>query len=83
MEELYIETTSGKIPLENAVIKKYRLHPGMLSPFTRSRIIGKNGEFPVNENRKYMGTNIDGPENDAILTQSEILDFTQGADSSV
>lgn len=44
MEELYLKTKSGKQPIEAAAAEKYHLEPGDLSPFTRERIVDRNGK---------------------------------------
>lgn len=83
MEELYIETANGKIPIKQEMIKKYNLKKGTMCPFTNSRIVGKNGEF-LNESqyeeepKQLTGGDM---ENELILTTSEAIDIAQGADS--
>ena len=90
MEELYIETKNGNVPIDPKVIKKFNLEQGSLSPFTRSRIVDKNGEFPAEtateKDPKNNGTT-QKPEDGIVETEnvqfstSEIIDLAHGEDS--
>ena len=92
MEELYIETINGNIPIDMEIIKKFKLEKGTYSPFTHSRIIGKNGEFPIESSDeediksggKPAGQNDDKSEleNDLLFSTSEIIDLARGEDST-
>jgi hypothetical protein len=89
MEELFIETKDGNIPIDPAIVKRFNLEKGTWSPFTRSRIVGKNGEFPEEKDSKNNGKNIKAEDTAAetqnggvVLTTSEVIDFAHGEDSS-
>lgn len=92
MDELYLETENGNIKIDQEVIKKFDLKKGTMSPFTNNRIVGKNGEFffdsPEKKDLKNNELN-KGPEdgvveldNGLILSTAEIIDISEGADSS-
>lgn len=83
MENLYIETDNGNIPIKKEVIEKHKLEKGMISPFTRFRIVGENGEFPFRAAAKkdLKQDTMNADAEDVMLTASEIIDFSQGADS--
>ena len=85
MENLYIETSSGRLPIKKEIVEKHHLEKGMLSPFTRSRIVGENGEFPsrvsvVKDKDGAMNGDMEATEN-VLLSTSEVIDFSQGEDS--
>lgn len=89
MEELFLETKNGNIPLSDDIIKKYNLKKGIKSPFSNERIVGKNGEYflekpkkegSLNE-EKQVGDGIKEMENGIELSTSEMLDIASGADS--
>lgn len=92
MEELFIETQKGNMPIEEREIEKLNLKMGTLSPFTRSRIVGKNGEYPIltaekEEKSDNLGLHKheDGTveiEDGVLFTTSEMIDLSQGVDSS-
>lgn len=91
MDELRIETASGNFPLLPELIHKYDLRMGRFSPFTGSRITGKNGEFPTlmpkqeteeDAFKKHSQEEIGVKAEDGImLTASERIDFALGTDS--
>lgn len=82
MEDLYIETLSGILPIESGMAEKHRLKKGMLSPFTRFRIVGENGEFPSEPTpRKDPEDTMEAETEDVLMTASEVIDFSQGSDS--
>lgn len=87
MEELYIETKNGNLRIDDAFIQKYNLKKGTLSPFTRSRIVGKNGDFhredlsEEKESISQVDDEIKEMENGLMLSQSEMIDIAQGVDS--
>ncbi len=92
MEELFIETPAGHIRIDEEIIKKYHIRKGTLSPFTGSLIVGKDGEFnekePARESKEkhpLEETKEDGIvelDNGIMLSTSEILDISHGADSN-
>lgn len=87
MENLYIETKNGRTPIDPELVKKFNLEKGSLTPFTRSPIVGENGDFPpetaTEKDPKNSGLKL--PEPDAqesvMLETSEVIDFAQGTDS--
>jgi hypothetical protein len=96
MEELYLEMPNGSIPIEQKLVEKYHLQKGMRTPFSRNRIIGKNGEYFIDPSKQEHVRNhdaekvpFDGFPDDGIetmdngfeLSTSEIIDFAQGVDS--
>ena len=83
MENLYIETENGNIPIEKGIIEKHNLEKGMYSPFARYRILGENGDFPKRASAKKDSEKdtMNAEAEDVMLTASEIIDFSQGADS--
>lgn len=97
MKELFIETKSGRIPIDQEAIQKYDLNQGTKTPFTNSSIVGTAGdsqrdaplrEKSVRENFNNMpfkgieGDGVDQMENGFQMSQSEVIDFSQGTDSS-
>lgn len=89
MEELFLETKNGNIPLSQDIIRKYNLKKGIRSPFSNERILGKNGEYFIEESKKKgslneektTGSGIKEMENGIELSTSEMIDIAQGADS--
>ena len=91
MEELRIETTAGNFPLEQEIVRKYGLKMGTLSPFTSSRIAGRDGEYPQEKRREaadkdafrqHSQEELGGKAEDGVmLTASERIDFALGNDS--
>ena len=98
MKELYLKTDNDLVLIDPKLIEKYNLKEGDLSPYTRQRVVDKNGNYPViNKDDKDKtdtdvsqmpeGEGVDDDEiaefeNGLILSQSEIIDFSQGTDSS-
>lgn len=97
MKEVYLETVNGNIQIDQEQIEKYNIKEGQISPYTKYRIVDKNGNFPITREDETSSIKVEempegeGLENDEIvefpngqiLSQSEILDFSQGTDSSV
>jgi hypothetical protein len=94
MEDLYLETVKGNLPIDPLIIEKYSLEKGTISPFTHSRIVGKHGEFylePRNKERVSQEIPDEGFPDDGIdqmdhgfeLSTSEMIDIAQGVDSTV
>lgn len=92
MNELFLETKSGSIPIDSAIVERNHLKKGTLSPFTGNRIVGKNGDFqlevPIENNSplnslKNQDDGIDEMENGLALSTSEMLDIAAGVDSSM
>ena len=55
MENLYIETLNGNIRYQE-ILWKARGWKRMLTPFTRFRIVGENGDFPQRQVRETKKT---------------------------
>jgi hypothetical protein len=90
MEELFLETESGFVPIEPGIVRKYKLEMGSRSPFARSRIVGRNGEYPprpaAGSREKHWldeqpDHDISDIDNGVLFSTSEILDLAQGVDS--
>ncbi len=97
MQELFLKTEEGLIPLDEIIINKYKLKAGRISPFSRFWVVDKSGS--LSEDSLYDGTSSPTPdempkgegleddeieefeETGAILSQSEIIDFSRGVDS--
>ncbi|QHQ63060.1 hypothetical protein Ana3638_21645 [Anaerocolumna sedimenticola] len=87
MEELYLETKNGNIPIDEDIVEKYDLKKGTRSPFTNNRILGENGDYvredpPEERASLNQGDDeIEDLENGLMLSQSEMIDIAQGVDS--
>lgn len=97
MDDLYLETKNGNLPINQGIIEKYNLKKGTISPFTHNRIVGKNGDFHLEvkvqpeASEEVITKNPDGGklisdgtvelENGITLSASEIIDISEGADS--
>ena len=97
MQELFLKTEEGLLPLDEKIIKKYNLKAGRISPFSRLWVVDKDGN--VAKNSSYEGTSSPKPEEmpagegleddeiiefeetGAIFSQSEIIDFSSRVDS--
>lgn len=97
MNEIFLETENGNIQIDQDQIIKYNIKEGQISPYTKYRIVDKDGNFPKTRDDETSSTKViempegEGLEDDEIvefphgqiLSQSEILDFSQGTDSAV
>ncbi|MGI6732205.1 MAG: hypothetical protein ACOX5F_10020 [Anaerovoracaceae bacterium] len=98
MKELYIEVGNRRVPLDSEIVEKYGLNQGTKSPFTSQNLVGRNGdstlltsqdEKMIKDSFNHMpfkgieGEGVDQMENGFQMSQSEILDFAQGTDSTV
>lgn len=93
MDDLYVKTNDGNIQISKEIIDKYNLKQGTLSPFTRFRVVDKDGfydneykiDIPASEMPEGEGLSddeiVEFPTG-GILSTSEIIDFSQGTDSS-
>lgn len=87
MEELFLETQQGKIPIDDAIVEKYDLKEGTYTPFTHQKIVDKNGNFIHEETEKKKTSlknqddEIEEMENGLLLSTSEMIDIAEGADS--
>lgn len=95
VEKLYLETKEGRLPINNNIVEKYKLEKGTKSPFSQNRIVDKNGSYKyeksskdqntpeqVKMDEKFFTDEIDEMDNGLAMSTSEILDFSQGVDSS-
>ncbi len=92
MKKIYIRTPAGTYPIDQTIAEKYRLKPGDPTPFTGSTVVDQFGRSPAPKDPKAQ--NLEGTKgeliNDGIaeidnaltLSQSEIIDFSQGTDSN-
>ncbi len=98
MKELYLATKSGNLKINQDQIEKYNLKEGSISPYTKYRIVNENGNFTHqrSDDEKIYSVKPEMPEgegleddeitefpNGQIFSQSEIIDFSEGTDSSV
>lgn len=82
MENLYIKTEKGKIPIPENIAQKLNLKKGMLSPFTCNKIVGENdSETAENSYEKPLLNEDPETTENVMLSTSEIIDFSQGMDS--
>lgn len=96
MKELFLKTEKGLVPLDEKIIEKYNLVEGRKSPFTRCYVVDKTGRYKFDSEKETSNPGKDqmpegeGADDDeivefsdtgAILSQSEILDFSAGTDS--
>lgn len=97
MRELFLKTDQGLIPLDEKLIEKYNLQEGRKSPFTRYYVVDKTGNPKLGTKASRSGLKVEempegeGLEDDqivefsetgAILSQSEIIDFSDGTDNA-
>jgi hypothetical protein len=94
MEELFLVTKRGLVKIDPAMVEKYHLVSGTMSPFTRCRITNEEGatqeEKEYNEDAfgseetkgELVNDGIAQLDNGMTLSHSEMLDFAQGTDSS-
>lgn len=92
MKKVLLKTKAGIYPIDPAIAEKYNLMPGVASPFTGGIIVDQNGQVPTPEQAK--APSLEGTEgelangeiaeidNALTLSQSEIIDFSQGVDSN-
>lgn len=98
MKELYLATENGNVKIDQEQIEKYNIKEGSISPYTKYRIVDKNGNFKEENNGDEISISekIEMPEGEGleddqiiefpdgqILSQSEIIDFSEGTDSTV
>lgn len=97
MEELYLQTKDGNIKIDPYQVSKYTLKEGTVSPFTKFRIVDKFGNYNFEGKETSSPTPDEMPkgegqeddeivefkETGAILSQSEIIDFSHGTDSDI
>ncbi|NLM49826.1 MAG: hypothetical protein GX196_02605 [Clostridiaceae bacterium] len=83
MEELYIKTKDGLIPLSQEMIKKYNLKKGVKTPFTGDMVVdkNKNADLDINWEEKKDNRNSVTNTTDIIFQTSEVIDIAKGVDS--
>jgi hypothetical protein len=97
MKKLFLKTDGGLVPIDENVAEKYNLKEGTRSPFNRLWIVDESGRTRdgVNETSSPRADEMpagEGLEDDeivefeetgAIMSQSEIIDFSHGTDSDI
>lgn len=98
MKELFLKTEQGLVPLDEKIIEKYNLEEGRKSPFTRYYVVDKTGRHKFDSEVETSSPGVEEmpegegleddeivefPETGAILSQSEIIDFSHGTDSDI
>lgn len=93
MDNLYIDMRGDRVALDPAVIKKYNVRAGTLSPFSRCPVVDARGRMPPRQpepaarlDEQPPGERLDGIaqlDMGLELKTSEIIDFAQGADSNI
>lgn len=95
MKDLFLKTNEGNIPISQEIVDKYNIKEGTVSPFTKFKVVNKDGSY-INEEKSKIDVPLSKmPEGEgladdeivefstgAILSTSEIIDFSQGTDSS-
>ncbi|OJU14441.1 MAG: hypothetical protein BGN88_14390 [Clostridiales bacterium 43-6] len=82
MEELFVETEKGKLPIDEKIVKKYTLKQGLSTPFTGKKIVNQKGQAVIEKPAREQVTLDDGGLDDGVnLSTSEILDLIEGTDS--
>lgn len=80
MEELFLKTEDGLVPIALEVVQKYGLKKGEKSPFTGFLLVDRNGGFDTQENKQK--DELEPPYNNAkMFTTAESIDIAQGVDS--
>lgn len=79
MDNLFLQTDRGNLPLSPETIKKYNIKKGNKSPFLRYPVVDRFGDATAEPPKKSPPV---VEESSLTLTTSEIIDFMQGADSS-
>ena len=80
MEELFVATEQGNIPIDKSVVEKYNLERGLRTPFSGNVIVDKNSDATPKKSTKNKKP-LENDESGVMFTTSEILDFADGADS--
>lgn len=99
MKELFLNTDEGLVPIEEKIVEKYGLKTGTRSPFHRFWIVdssGKIGDENKGNGTSSPGADempegegleddeiVEFEETGAIMSQSEIIDFSHGTDSDI
>jgi hypothetical protein len=79
MEELFVATEQGNIPIERSIAEKYNLQKGTRTPFSGNMIVDKNSDATPKRRKKKS---IEEPNRSGVtLTTAEVIDLGAGADS--
>ena len=82
MDELFLKTDNGLVPIPEEKVQKYGLKKGDKSPFTNFLMVNKNGNFETVE--KEQKDELEPPHNNAMMfTTAESIDIAKGADTEV
>lgn len=91
-QELFIVTGSGRYKIDQELVKKYNLKKGSRTPFSGYLVTDRQGdatnEVPLQEGVKDIRDpkEEDDPitmDNGAVLSTAEMLDISQGVDSTI
>ena len=83
MDELFLATEHGNIPIDQNTKNKYNLKKGIKSPFTDHKIVDKSGDATLEQKEEKPALEKDEVNADSqIFSVAEIIDFAQGADSN-
>lgn len=87
MEQLFVETKQGLIPIDKDIAEKHDLKEGTYTPFTHQRIVDENRNF-IHEEVEEKNNSLENEddevkelENGLMLSTSEMIDIAEGADS--
>lgn len=92
MEKLFIKTKNQKQEISSELINKYKLEAGDITPFSKNKITDKQGLNKKKDKKKKNPPKEDLPYDNsdgiielpggAVMSTSEIIDISQGTDSS-
>lgn len=81
MDQLFVETESGRMPISHHIVEKYHIKKGTHSPFTHNRIVNQYGDFTLVRKPKIM---METPkENTQMFSTAESIDIAHGVDSTI
>ena len=82
MDQLFVSTEQGDIPIEPEIAEKYNLKKGAKTPFSDYIIVDKNGDAtPEPSKEEPPEEPAEEKDEGIIFTTAEVLDFAAGADS--
>ena len=84
MDELFLETNQGKVPIDENTKKKYNLKKGTKSPFTNDLIVDQDGDSTPEQKpeKPELQLNDENNEDSQLFSVSEKIDIAWGADSN-
>ena len=84
MNELFLATEHGNIPIDENIKIKYNLKRGMKSPFSNHMIVDKDGNSQLEQKAKktILQSNDENHEESRTFSVAEMVDIAQGADSN-